>query len=129
MIFRVEKLIPPLVLRMMRKGLGLASSFPKGVLTGGRRFRMVGLDDWWDRSMREKALILMRVLVDDRWGNLREVVLLWLRRMGEAAGCREGVLSGEASVVEEHRDTWLGQVVMWMREVGIEVWERTGWKG
>ena len=116
------------VLAMMRGGLGVTSSFSRELLVGARRHRMVGMECWWDRLMREKLGMLMSMLMCDEWVEVRQVLGVWMKRLEEASGMRGGLMEGEYEACEEYSKTWLSQVLEWMGEVGVRV-ERNGEEG
>ena len=82
------------VLAMMRKALGVASAFSRNLMVGAWRHKMVGLECWWDRLMRDKLGMLMSMLMCEEWGEVRKVVVVWMRRLEEASGVRGGADGG-----------------------------------
>ena len=109
------------VLAMVRKALGVNSKFSGELMTGGVEYRKVGLDDWWDELMVEKVLMMLKMATDGRWGLAGEVMGMWVLRMKEAAGVRDGLLCGDVGLDEAHRDLWLGEVVEWMKVMGVSL--------
>ena len=65
-------------------------------------------------------------------GLLRKVCDVWVSRIQESTGKREGVLMGMQTMAAPYRDTWVGEVVQWMGKMGIGiegVGEIAGWGG
>ena len=114
----------------LKHSCGLPVTFPDGVWHGSKEAGMVGELSWYDRLMAEKVQLLLLGLGGRKWEGCRGVVEVWRRRLAEAAGSRAGVLRGQGLGVHRvYAGTWMGQVVRWMREQGVEVWGERGMEG